>query len=172
MSKSTLQSDEGAECTSFLDMPGYLLRRCHQIAVAIFLEECRDFDLTPLQYVTLAALDRFGSMDQVTLGGVTALDRTTILGVLRKLEERALITRTTSDKDKRANIVAITEDGRRTARAALPNIQEVQKAILSPLNGHERARLLKLLKKLADGNNGLSRAPYRLPSLRAVSTRE
>ena len=102
MSKTTLQSDEGAECTSFLDMPGYLLRRCHQIAVAIFLEECRDFDLTPLQYVTLAALDRFGSMDQVTLGGVTALDRTTILGVLRKLEERALITRTTSDKDKRA----------------------------------------------------------------------
>ena len=37
-------------------LPGHLLRRCHQIAVAVFLDECRDHDLTPPQFATLAAL--------------------------------------------------------------------------------------------------------------------
>jgi hypothetical protein len=36
-------------------MPG-LLRCCHQIGVAIFLEECRAFDLTPQQFGVLAVL--------------------------------------------------------------------------------------------------------------------
>jgi DNA-binding MarR family transcriptional regulator len=159
---NALESDVGADML-FLDMPGHLLRRCQQIAVAAFLEECRGFDLTPLHYATLSALDRFGPMDQVTLGGVTALDRTTIIVVLKKLEERELITRTTSDRDKRANIVAIADVGRQAVQAVSPSVQRAQKSMLSPLNARERAQLLALLKKMANGNNGLSRAPHRLP---------
>lgn len=158
------QADDGTDAAFLLDMPGHLLRRCQQIAVAVFLEECRGFDLTPLQFAMLSALDRFGSMDQVTLGGATALDRTTIIVVLKKLEERELITRTTSKKDKRANIVAITDAGRQTFWAVSPSVLRAQKSMLSPLNARERAQLIALLKKMADGNNGLSRAPHRLPS--------
>ena len=157
-----LESDAGAD-VPFLDMPGRLLRRCQQIAVAVFLEECRSFDLTPLHYATLCALDRFGPMDQVTLGGVTALDRATIIIVLKKQEDRELITRTTSDKDKRANIVAIADVGRQAIQAVSPSVQRAQKSMMSPLNPRERAQLLALLKKMANGNNGLSRAPRRLP---------
>jgi MarR family transcriptional regulator, lower aerobic nicotinate degradation pathway regulator len=159
----TPQTDDSADAL-FLDMPGHLLRRCQQIAVAVFLEECRDFDLTPLQYATLSALDRFGPMDQVTLGGVTALDRTTIIVVLRKLEERELITRTISDKDRRANIVVITKAGLQLVRGVSPSVLNAQKSMLSPLNARERTQLIALLKKMANGNNGLSRAPHRLPS--------
>jgi hypothetical protein len=32
---------------AFLKTPGHLLPRCHQIAVAIFLDQCQAFDLTP-----------------------------------------------------------------------------------------------------------------------------
>ena len=35
--------------------PGYLFRRMQQIAVAIFMEECRARDLTPVQYAALIA---------------------------------------------------------------------------------------------------------------------
>jgi len=147
----------------FLSMPGHLLRRCHQISVAIFLEECRAFDLTPLQYGALAALDRFGHMDQASLGGVTALDRTTIVVVLTKLEERGLITRTQSDKDKRSKIVAISEAGRGLLRQALPSVLAVQERILAPLSVRERSQIAALLTRMADENNTLSRAPHRLP---------
>lgn len=42
------KGDDSFEDMSFLDMPGHLLRRCQQIAVAVFLEECRAFDLSPI----------------------------------------------------------------------------------------------------------------------------
>ncbi|WP_202310850.1 MarR family winged helix-turn-helix transcriptional regulator [Mesorhizobium sp. L-8-10] len=151
------------EPASFLAMPGHLLRRCHQIGVAVFLDECRAFELTPLQFSTLAALDRFGSMDQASLGGVTALDRTTIIVVLTKLEERGLITRAPSRKDKRAKIVAITEAGRKVVREVMPSVLSAQERMLAPLNAREKAQLLALLGKMAEGNNRLSRAPHRFP---------
>ena len=37
-------------------MPGHLIRRAQQIAVAIFMEECAEFDLTPVQYAALVAI--------------------------------------------------------------------------------------------------------------------
>ena len=157
------KSDEAAGEDSFLAMPGHLLRRRHQIGVAVFLDECRAFDLTPLQFSVLSALDGFGPMDQARLGGVTALDRTTIIVVLTKLEERGLVTRVPSKKDKRAKIVAITEAGRRTLADVLPSALEAQKRMLGPLNGREQAQLLTLLRKMAEGNNSLSRAPHKLP---------
>jgi hypothetical protein len=42
--------------------PGYLFRRMQQIAVAIFVEECRAFDLTPVQYAVVGG-DRVRSLD-------------------------------------------------------------------------------------------------------------
>lgn len=156
-------NDEAMADGKFLAMPGHLLRRCHQISVAIFLDECRAFDLTPLQFGVLSALQGFGPMDQARLGGVTALDRTTVIVVLTKLEERGLITRVASRKDKRAKIVAITEAGRRTLVEVLPSVAEVQKHILAPLNSREQAQLLSLLRKMAEGNNSQSRAPHKLP---------
>ena len=147
----------------FLMMPGYLLRRCHQIGVAIFLDACKDHDLTPLQFGSLAALERFGAMDQVRLGGVMALDRTTILVVLSRLEEGGLIERRQSDTDRRSKIVSITPAGRELLSRARPSAQSAQERILAPLSRRERLRLVELLGKIADGNNEESRAPYRGP---------
>ncbi len=147
----------------FLTMPGHLLRRCHQIGVAVFLDQCRGHDLTPLQFGALAALERFGAMDQASLGGVTALDRTTILVVLTNLEKRGLITRRKSPKDKRAKLVEITKAGHALVAEALADVRLVQERLLAPLSARERTQLVALLTKIALQNNALSRAPHRLP---------
>jgi MarR family transcriptional regulator, lower aerobic nicotinate degradation pathway regulator len=36
--------------------PGYLFRRMQQIAVSIFVEECRAYDLTPVQFAALVTI--------------------------------------------------------------------------------------------------------------------
>lgn len=151
------------EEADFLSMPGHLLRRCHQIGVAVFLEECRNFDLTPLQFSVLAALARFGAMDQAGLGRVTALDRTTVLVVIGKLAGRGLVTRTQSTEDKRSKIVDVTDEGRELLARVLPHVAHAQERMLEPLGARERGQLLALLAKMAEGNNRLSRAPHRLP---------
>ncbi len=163
LSEKVCQPEElGVE--AIFEMPGHLLRRCHQIGVAIFINECEPYELTPLQYVTLAALARYGPHDQVTLGGFTALDRTTIAVVIKNLEERALVSRHSSTKDKRSKIVEITDTGRDLLLAAKPYVEHAQDRIVAPLNHREREQLTRLLSKIADGNNALSRAPKRVRS--------
>lgn len=147
--------------SSFSGLPGHLLRRCHQIAVAIFLDECSIYDLTPLQFAVLIVLSEQGSQDQVTLGGEIALDRTTITVVVRKLEERGLLVRDKSGRDQRSKIVSITPKGQALLDEVLPAVHEAQLRIMAPLSTEESAQLLTLLNKLAEGNNELSRAPVR-----------
>ena len=142
-------------------MPGHLLRRCHQIAVAIFLDECAGLDLTPLQFAVLDSLHGNGPQDQVTLGGAAALDRTTISTLLRKLEARGLVRRARCTRDQRANIVTLTAAGKRLVLRAMASVEAAQQRILAPLGKAEQAQLIKLLQKLAHGNNALSRAPVK-----------
>ena len=145
----------------FTAMPGHLLRRCHQIAVAIFLDAAAEFDLTPLQFAVLETLRNEGPQDQVTLGGATALDRTTITVLLRNLERRGLVRREKSHRDQRSKIVTATAAGKRLLEAALPAVEAAQRRITAPLDAGEAAQLLKLLEKLANNNNAFSRAPER-----------
>lgn len=142
-------------------MPGHLLRRCQQIGVAIFLDACAQFDLTPLQFALLQALVNDGAQDQVTLGGATAMDRSTIALLVRNLEQRGLLRRAKSKRDQRAKIVTITAAGKKLLKAALPAVEAAQQRILAPLSVVESGQLLQLLEKLAQNNNALSRAPER-----------
>ena len=141
--------------------PGHLMRRCQQIAVSVFLDECRPWDLTPLQFAVLAELNRHGPDDQVGLGGALALDRTTIGVVVKKLEERGLVRRTVSEKDRRSKPVSITDAGVGLIREVLPAAEVAQDRMLAPLTAAERTQFMRLLGKMANGNNSQSRAPLK-----------
>ena len=100
------------------EMPGHLARRFQQIAVAVFLAEVEGagYDLTPVQYAALAAVGANPGIDQVTLAGLIAFDRTTITGVVDRLVQKGLITRQESSRDRRARELTMTVAGRRTLR--------------------------------------------------------
>lgn len=154
-------ADPDAEAFVVGDMPGHLLRRCQQIAVAIFLDECREAELTPLQFVTLATLERNGASDKATIGGEVALDRTTVAVVVRNLEERGLVTSRDSEQDRRARLIEISPKGSALLADVRDDVLHVQERILSPLAPDERAEFVRLLAKMASANNSLSRAPQR-----------
>ncbi len=157
---------EGAGAPSFQQMPGHLLRRCHQISVGIFHEYCRDHDVTPLQFAALVSLDESGAMDQVSLGGLVASDRTTTAHLVNTLLERGLVSRRQSAKDRRSKIVSITPRGRRQLAAIRADVEASQEALMAPLGAAERRQLAKLLDKLAAANNAMSRAPQSIGSRR------
>jgi len=141
------------------NLPGFLLRRCHQIAVGFFLDECEEFDLTPIQFAVLNVLDREGPQDQGTIGRAAALDRTTIAVVLKKLEERELVIRASSLKDKRAKVVSITKEGEQMIEKITPSLLKAQSRMLDAFSESERKEFLRLLNIFANHNNDLSRAP-------------
>jgi DNA-binding MarR family transcriptional regulator len=145
------------------DLPGHNIRRLHQIAVAIFLQETEGSGLTPVQYAALQAVTQRPGIDQRTLARAIGLDTSTTAGVLERLEARGLIARTTSREDRRARVLAPTDDGRRALAAVLPAMLRAQAQILAPLSADDQQVFLRLLQQLVSANNGLSRAPSGAP---------
>ena len=82
----------------FEHAPGHLVRRAHQLAVALFMEETAAFDVTPVQFAILNALIDIPGEDQVTLATRVAFDAATSGSVIGRLEARGWIRREVDPK--------------------------------------------------------------------------
>jgi DNA-binding MarR family transcriptional regulator len=144
-------------------MPGHLARRFQQIAVAVFLAEMEaaGYDLTPVQYAALATVRSNPGIDQITLAGLIAYDRTTITGVVDRLVQKGLLVRHASSRDRRARELQLTDAGRKTLRAIAPAVEAAQHTLVRGLTTKEAAELMRLLRKAIAAGNELSRAPLR-----------
>jgi DNA-binding MarR family transcriptional regulator len=141
--------------------PGYLFRRMQQIAVALFIEECRQFDLTPVQYAALIAIHTHPGIDATRLSAVIAFDRSTLGSVIERLEAKKLIERKPSAEDKRVKLLVLTKAGAAILRDIVPWVEKAQARMLQPLKPADRKVLLSLLTQLVDLNNESSRVPLR-----------
>src|SRR5882757_6612071 len=151
-------------------MPGHLARRFQQIAVAVFLAEVGEagFDLTPVQYAALTAIKTHPGIDQVTLAGLIAYDRTTITGVVDRLAQKGLLVRQVNSRDRRVRELQITDEGARVLRGIEPAVEAAQRIMLRGLSKDEADEFLRLLRKAIAAGNELSRAPLREASMEAV----
>jgi len=151
------------------DMPGHLIRRCQQIAVALFLDECAGHNLTPVQFAVLCAIAESPGVEQNALAGLVAIDRSTIGDVVSRLEGRALLLREADPADRRLKRIRLTAGGLRLIDAARPAVERTQARLLAPLDADERRIFLTCLARIADVNNAASRAPLG-PAARATET--
>lgn len=140
-------------------LPGHLIRRLQQIAVAIFLEDTAAFGVTPVQYAALRWLGSSPGIDQRTLAGKVGLDTSTLGGVVDRLEARGLVSRQPSATDRRVKQLSLTENGAQLLLDMEPALQKSQQRILAPLSAKKQTQFLNLLVELVDKNNDLSRAP-------------
>jgi DNA-binding MarR family transcriptional regulator len=141
--------------------PGYLFRRMQQIAVAIFVEECRAYDLTPVQYAALVAIRTHPGIDATRLSAVIAFDRSTLGSVIERLEAKSYIERKPAPEDKRVKLLHLTKKGAALLRNIVPLVDRAQARMLQPLKQADRKTLLALLTQLVDLNNEASRVPLR-----------
>jgi DNA-binding MarR family transcriptional regulator len=142
--------------------PGFLIRRLNQIHYAIFVEECKDFNLTPVQYGMLTAVAATPGLDQKALGLVVGLDRTNTADVLKRLEERGLVERRQDPADGRAKNAFLTAEGKRITKLMYSSMLTAQERLMAPLPQGDREKLVDLLRVLVDGNNEYGRASMRM----------
>jgi DNA-binding MarR family transcriptional regulator len=141
--------------------PGYLFRRMQQIAVAIFMEECRAYVLTPVQFAALVAIHTHPAIDATRLSAVIAFDRSTLGNVIERLESKEYIERKPAAEDKRVKLLYPTKAGAALLRDIMPSVDRAQARMLQPLKPADRKTLLALLTQLVDLNNEASRVPLR-----------
>lgn len=128
---------------------GHLLRRAHQRATQIFLEAFEEAGLTPTQWAALAMLAEEGSASQNALGRVTAMDPATIQGVIRRLEERGLITREPDPDDKRRTSLRLSPEGEAVVSRFTASAVAVTEKTLSPLTPEEQKKFLEMLSRIS-----------------------
>ena len=144
------------------DKPGHLIRRLQQISFALFMDETKEFEITPVQYSAILAVEYHPGIDQTALCNIIAYDRSTIGDVVTRLERKRLIKRTPGAEDRRSKLLYVTPAGRKLIDDIEPAIEATQRRIVEPLTASERTALMQMLKKLVHLNNEHSRAPLRV----------
>jgi DNA-binding MarR family transcriptional regulator len=141
--------------------PGYLFRRMQQIAVSLFMEECKEFGLTPVQYAALIAIQTHPGLDATRLSLVIAFDRSTLGSVIERLETKRYIERRSGAADRRVKSLHLTPTGKSLLHKIRVAVERAQNRMLAPLKPAERRTLMDLLSRLVDLNNETSRVPLR-----------
>lgn len=135
--------------------PGFLLKRCHQVTAAIFLDRCREWSITPSQYGALSVLRLFPGIDQLAVGRLLGLDRSTAGLVIKLLAKRGLIERSVNTRDRRSMRLQLSDAGRSTLRKVARLAEAAQKEALAALPAAKRAQFLELLEAFLQGHRAL-----------------
>jgi DNA-binding MarR family transcriptional regulator len=142
--------------------PGHLIRRLQQIAVAIFMDEFRNYEITPVQYIALVAVRDRPGLEQQAIADLIAIDRSSAGRVFQFLEEQGYVQRVTPKNNRRTKQIFVTVPGTRLLATCSKLIRRAEERILKVLTAQEQRQFMQLLVKLVDINNTLSRAPLRI----------
>lgn len=142
-------------------MPGHLIRRAQQISGAIFAEEVGGHDLTSVQFAALYAIRENPGVDATRLSSLIAFDRSTLGGVLERLEAKGWIAREPVADDRRVKRLRLTPEGAALLRRTEAPVRRVQERLLAPLSPSDRRTLVRLLAQLAEVHNEVTPAPLR-----------
>lgn len=85
---------------------------------------------------------------QAQLAEIGDMDKTTMVVTVDALEAAGLAERRPSRTDRRARIIAVTDDGARVARQSQEIVDSVHRDALATLPGGDREALLRALKHL------------------------
>ena len=135
------------------DRPGYLVRRLHQLHVALFMGQVAKGEVTPIQFGLLSILVNRPDIDQSMLGEELGLDPANIAEILKRLEARQLVSRKIDPANRRRKLCRATHEGELFVARYEKDMQHSQQQLLSPLGPQEREMFMVLLMKLVQGND-------------------
>ena len=134
-----------ADDIALTDQAGHLIRRAHQLAVALFHENLGR-DVTPVQYAVLRALEARPGIDQVTLAAEIALDTSTTAETAVRLERKGWIVRELLARRQRA--LYLTPEGQTLLASLRASMVTMQATLMHMLEPGEQQELMRLLRKL------------------------
>ncbi|APU13153.1 MULTISPECIES: MarR family transcriptional regulator [Actinoalloteichus] len=136
-----------SELGVFSESTGFLLHRLGIGADRVIEETLRPYDVRARELRVLALLGT-ESRSQAELVGLSGLDRTTMVAVVDRLEERQLVARRRNPSDRRRLAVSATEAGAGLLAAAARDLRAAEADFLEPLSPTQQQQLTTLLGAL------------------------
>jgi DNA-binding MarR family transcriptional regulator len=148
--------------TPLMERVGFLIRRLHQIHVALFVEEVGELDITTIQFTALSILYQRGEIDQSELAVQIGMDRTNISDVVRRLRERGYLTVRVNPAHGRRRLIGLADKGVAFLRRADQCASRAHERTVAALAKPDREVFAALLQRLVQEQNAFGRSPLRL----------
>jgi MarR family transcriptional regulator, lower aerobic nicotinate degradation pathway regulator len=129
---------------------GHLVRRTHQLHNLLFSQVTAGCDITSPQFAALRTIEAFPELEQNGLSEIIAYDRTTIGGLIDRLEAKGLVQRSVGEHDRRTKLLTLTRAGSALLKEVSPKVRSIQSRLLAPLSAGERKEFLALLERIVD----------------------
>ena len=137
---------------------GHLLRRCNQVAIAIYADLVGT-ELRSRQFSVLLTVHQNPGLFQIEVGDLTGIDRSTISDLLSRMEKRGLVERQRIHGQDGPAQLFITSKGLTAIEHALPSVLDVQAKILERLPNGLHRPFIEALRILATSDNDDSMRP-------------
>lgn len=135
--------------TSFLEsLVGYNARRAALQIIELFLSRMVVHDMRPVEFSVMSLIARNPGITSRQLCDTLALLAPNLVGIVRSLEKRKLITRKPHPSDGRATGLYPTRAGTAMVQVGEKTVSTLEVEATSSLSASERKTLIRLLKKI------------------------
>ncbi len=129
---------------------GYNLRRAQLAVFQSFQNTIAPYDITPGQFGIMVLINENKGLSQSELGNAMGIDRSTMVAVIDRLENRGLVVRAPSNFDRRSYALQLSNEGRKLLEEIVPAVEKHEKKITTTLSEKEYDQLLSLLNRISE----------------------
>lgn len=143
-----ISTPTGLDYEALADLLGYHLRRAQVAAYQNFAEVLNGSNVSPGQVGVLILVRANPGVNQTRVGNGLGIDRSTLVAVIDRLEERGLVARTPSPRDRRSHALMLTQAGEDYLADLLPRVRDHERQIATRLTDGDRKQLIELLGRV------------------------
>ena len=125
--------------------------RFKQCVAGIF--ESQGFNITPEQFLVMDTLWDEGVLTQQQIADYMLKDKNSVVKLVDGLEERNLVRRTSNPKDRRQNLIEVTEYAMSIKDKVTKVAMEAVDKIINGIAKEDLQKFIKVLSKMAENMN-------------------
>lgn len=133
----------------FADKLSHHLRLAHETAQQTYALALAEAALTPIHAEALALIAAQPGIKPSELATLLGRDRSSITAALHTLDERGLLRRETTMRDRRSALLHLTETGHRLVTAIAAQAEAHERLLDRIVGQDDKPKLIELLRRIA-----------------------
>ncbi|MGG3197464.1 MarR family winged helix-turn-helix transcriptional regulator [Priestia aryabhattai] len=133
------------------DLTSHLIHRTDVRAMNYFKKKLKPYGMTPVRWSIISVLDSQKGITQTELAEAIDKKQTTIVEMIYAIEEKGLIKRMYSERDRRLHYLFLTEKGEELKKTLSPLVKDAHLFVTRQLSDEENTQLKTLLNKVYNG---------------------
>ncbi len=130
------------------NLVGYHIHRAQVRVYRDFLKNVSVNQITPPQYTVLTLIHANPGVSQTALGKLLEMDKAPVMALIDRLQDRGLVVRKRSARDRRRHELYLTKLGERTLHELDASVVDQDRRLCAHISRSEKKKLIELLRRI------------------------